>query len=403
MPSEDKLKTDLHVLHFRNPLPLGGDTEASLSIAEIIGWLKDFAPTGTRVVIGSHSPNFPQMRTSLSPEKFLRETVKTVRQEAIRIPPEKKIKVFTGLEMDVLIDDKGRFELNPPPALVAQIGLDVCLASFHFMPELIKISEYEIPPGLLAEALEYVLNEKVVRIVAHPFNVLRLIWKDDRPRFAALADLAREKKTAFELTPDWGTDKPLLKYLIKNGNYFSFGADFHAFSYWLKRSYPEGVVIPPEDQKIVRAIITRNGKITDKEQEYRGEIHRRLFSKKILLSGEEKEKLRKDLFGSYRREDFFQEVEGLLEPFPPAVRSPIKKYLTELYHQYRGLLPLSKGMLLRADRYFLQAPLGKEDCEVYQEMVRRAFGLGMKKERFVNYWSDNKLEGFFSDCGRSIN
>jgi len=33
--------------------------------------------------------------------------------------------------MDVLIDEPGRYELNPPPALVTKIGLDICLASFH--------------------------------------------------------------------------------------------------------------------------------------------------------------------------------------------------------------------------------------------------------------------------------
>ncbi len=395
----DKLKTDLHVLHFRDPLPLGGDTEASLSIAEMVSWLINFAPTGTRVVIGSHSPNFPQMRTSFSSEKFLREMVKTVHQEAARIPPERKIKVFNGLEMDVLIGEDGKFSLNPPPALVAKMGLDICLASFHFMPELIKISEYEILPGLLVDALEYVLSQKVVRFVAHPFNVLRRIWQDDKKRLVALANLAKEKEVAFELTPDWGTDKPLLKFLIKNGNYFSFGADFHAFAYWLKRSYPEGVAIPPKDQKMVKAIITRNRDIIDKEAEYRGKIHRALFSRKILLSGEEKEKLRKKLFGSYRREDFFQEVDGLLEPFPSTVRPSIKKYLTELYHQYLGLPIISKGALRRADRYFLQSSLEPEECAVYQETVRRAFALGMKKEQFVNGWNNEEVEKFFSGRG----
>lgn len=386
-----KFKTDLHVLHFRNPLPLGGDTEASLSIAEMVGWLINFAPVGTRVVIGSHSPNFPQMQTSLSPEKFLTEMVVTIRREAAKIPKDKKIEVFTGLEMDVLIGEDGKFSLNPPPALAAKVGLDVCLASFHFMPELIKISEYEIPSNLLAEALDFVLNEKLVRIVAHPFNVLRLIWKEDRPRFAALAALAKEKKIAFELTPDWGTDQPILKYLIENGNYFSFGADFHAFSYWLKRSYPEGVLIPPEDQKMVKAIVTRNRGIIDKEAEYRGKIHRALFSREISLRGKEREKLRQKLFGSYRREGFFQEVDSLLEPFPTAIRAQLKKCLTELYHQYRGLPPISKGMLLRADRYFRQRPLEPEECQVYQESVRRAFALGMKEGQFVNCWSEEKL------------
>jgi histidinol phosphatase-like PHP family hydrolase len=376
-------------------LPLGGDTEASLSIAEMVDWLVNFAPSGTRVVIGSHSPNFPQMQTSFSPEEFLREMERTIRREAKRLPPEKKIKIFTGLEMDVLIDEKGHYELNPPPELVAKIGLDVCLASFHFMPELIKISEYDVSPEILAEALEYVLNEKTVNIVAHPFNVLRLIWKGNRERFPVLANLAKEKDIALELTPDWGVDKPLLKYLIQNGNYFSFGADFHAFAYWLKRSYPEGVVIPPKERKIIAAIVIRNRDIIDRESEYRGKIHRTLFSEEIALTGEEKEKLRKKLFGSYRREDFFQKVDELLKPFPPTVQPRIKKYLTELYHDYRDLPPISKNALRRADRYFLQTPLAPEECAVYQETVRRALALGMKKEQLINYWSDKELEGFF--------
>jgi len=45
----EKLKTDLHVLHFCDPLPLGGDTEASLSIREMVDWLVNFAPVGKRM------------------------------------------------------------------------------------------------------------------------------------------------------------------------------------------------------------------------------------------------------------------------------------------------------------------------------------------------------------------
>jgi hypothetical protein len=145
----------------------------------------------------------------------------------------------------------------------------------------------------------------------------------------------------------------------------------------------------------VRAITARNRKIIDKEAEYRGQIHRALFSEEITLSGEEKEKLRKELFGSYRRSDFFQKADGLLQPFPSTTRLRLKKYLTELYHDYRDLPLISKEALRRADRYFLQTPLTSEECAVYQETVRRALALGMKEEQLVNYWSDEDLGRFF--------
>lgn len=395
-------KTDLHVFHFRSLLPLGGDLDAAFTPRQIVDWVERFK-IFDRFVLGNHPPYFFRISTKLSPEEYFDALSSLV--EALRPkfsgPSSAKATVgkrlFKGIECDVLIEKGGKIGFNPSEKLLAHYNPEVSLLSFHFHKSLIYTNRFDIPIVELVLAFKAAINSGVFQILAHPFDALGQIYKEDRRSFEEIANLAREKKVAFEINADKGFGEETISALIKNDNLFSFGGDFHGFSYWLKRD-KVGLEVKEEDKVAMERLLGLTAEVAEREKRYWRELDPLVWQ--LPYPSEEKHALRNYAVRLYRhcypKEETFEEgIKGIVEKFDPAKKEIVGKYLRDLHQIYTkwGGAP-RKDLRMRLEKYFLKAPLTKNEISVYEHWLVKACELGLKKERFINSWDSARLEKF---------
>lgn len=383
-------KTDLHVFHFRAAPPLGGDLDAAFTAREVVDWIGRFG-IFDRFVLGNHPPSFFRISTRLPPGEYLDAISSLVESLRLRFGG----KIYKGIECDFLIKKKGEIDFRPGEMLLARYNPDISLIAFHFHNTLTYANRFEIAISDLASALKWAIDSGMFNIIAHPFDVLGRIFNEDQRGFEEIADLAREKKVAFEINADKGYEEEVIQALIKNDNLFSFGGDFHALSYWLKRE-DAGLSPRPEDREALQRLLGLTAEVSDKEKLYWRELDPLFWH--LPYPSEEKRALRNYAVRLYRRcypseEAFKRGLEKVIAKFDQKQGEVVKTYLQELHKIYAkwGGAP-RKDLRMLLEKYFLKAPLTKNEVGVYEKWLTRAFELGLKKEQLLNNWSILKLE-----------
>ena len=313
------------------------------------------------------------------------------------------------MECDVLIEKGGKIGFNPGEKLLAYYNPEVSLLSFHFHKSLIYTNRFDIPIAELILAFKAAINLGMFQILAHPFDALERIYREDRRGFEEIANLAREQRVAFEINADKGFDEETLAALIKNDNCFSFGGDFHGFSYWLKRDiqglkpleFKAGK--PPGfrragDAEALERLLGLTAEVADKEKRYWRELDPLFWQ--LPYPSEEKHTLRNYAVHLYRhcypKEETFEEgIKRIMEKFDPAKKEIVGEYLRDLHRIYTkwGGAPRKK-LRMRLEKHFLEVPLTKNEVEFYEQWLARAFELGFKKEQLLNSWNAVELENF---------
>jgi histidinol phosphatase-like PHP family hydrolase len=382
-------KTDLHVFHFRAPQPLGGDLDAVFTPRQIVDWVERFG-VFDRFVLGNHPPTFFRIRTKLPPGEYL----DAMSSSFVRLRERFSGKLFSGLECDFFLPKRGKIGFRPGERLLSRYNPDVSLIAFHFHHTLTYAKRYDIAIADLVGALRWAIRSGMFSILAHPFDVLGRIYREDRRGFEVIADLAREKKVAVEINADKGFDGEAISSLVKNGNLFSFGGDFHALSYWLKRD-AQGIEAGG-DRKLIERVVGLTREAIDKEKRYWGELDPIFWN--LPCSGEERWALRDRVVYHYRRGD--KKFEGVLNKITSYLDGREKhlvvsrlRDLHQIYAKWGGAP--TKGERKRAERYFLHVPLTDGELQIYERWLARAFKLGLKEENLINNWDTPKLEAFF--------
>ena len=385
-------KTDLHVFHFRSLPPLGGDLDAAFTPQQIVDWVERFK-IFDRFVLGNHPPHFFRISTKLLSEGYFDALSSLV--EALR--PKFSGHIFKGMECDVLIEKGGKIGFNPGEESLAYYNPEVSLLSFHFHKSLIYTNRFDIPIVELILAFKATINSGMFQILAHPFDALERIYREDRRSFEEIANLAREKKVAFEINADKGFDEETLSALIKNDNLFSFGGDFHGFSYWLKRD-AAGLEVAREDKAAMEQLLGLTTEVADHEKCYWRELDPLFWQ--LPYPSEEKHALRNYAVHLYRhyypKEETFEEgIKRIMEKFDPAKKEIVGKYLRDLHQIYTkwGGAP-RKDLRLRLEKYFLEVSLTSNEIKVYEQWLAKACDLGLKREQLINNWDTPKLESF---------
>jgi hypothetical protein len=238
-------------------------------------------------------------------------------------------------------------------------------------------------------------------IFAHPFDILERLYQEDQRGFEEVAEEARRHKVAFEINADKGFDEAPMRALIGNGNLFSFGGDFHALSYWLKRD-KKGLEVSRKDEKEMGSLLGLVAEAADMERACWRKLDPLFW--RLPFSSEEKRILRNYAARIYKsrgclrfgRRSFERALGKILPKFKDnAERKLVKECLTELYQVYAkwgGDIP--RGSRIRLERYFLEAPLTKKEWGVYERFLGQAYRLGLKKENFINSWDQLALDRF---------
>jgi len=405
-------KTDLHVFHFRGVPPLGGDLDAAFTAREIVDWIGRFG-IFDRFVLGNHPPNFFRMSTKLPPGEYLDAIsvlIESLHRQlagpaltcatcpaACPLAGRGFPRIYKGIECDFLIKKKGEIDFRPGEKFLARYNPDVSLIAFHFHNTLTYANRFEIATSDLVAAFKWAIDSGMFNIIAHPFDVLGRIFNEDQRGFEKIADLAREKKVAFEINADKGYEEEVIQALIKNDNLFSFGGDFHALSYWLKRE-DAGLSPRPEDREALRRLLGLTAEVSDKEKLYWRELGPLFWH--LPYPSEEKRALRNHAVRLYKRcypseEAFERGLEKAIAKFDQKQGEVVKTYLQELHEIYAkwGGAP-RKDLRMRLEKYFLKAPLTKKEVAVYEQRLTRAYELGLEREQLLNSWDTSKLESF---------
>lgn len=417
-------KTDLHVFHFRDVPPLGGDLDAAFTAREVVDWIGRFG-IFDRFVLGNHPPTFFRISTKLPSGEYLDAIsvlIESLHRQLAgpaltcatcpaacplagrsfpRVYSEgKSRRLYKGIECDFLIKKKGEIDSRPGETLLARYNPDISLIAFHFHNTLTYANRFEIAISDLVAALKWAIDSEMFNIIAHPFDVLGRIYQEDRRGFEKIADLARERKVAFEINADKGYEEEVIQALIKNDNLFSFGGDFHALSYWLKRDQPEadGVAIRDEDREALQRLLGLTAEVAEREKRYWRELDPLFWY--LPYPSEEKRRLRNHAVRLYKRrhpneETFKRGLGKVVAKFEPKQGEVVKTYLQELHKIYVkwGGAP-RKDLRMRLEKYFLKAPLTKDEVGVYEQWLAKAYELGLKKEQLINSWDTSKLESF---------
>jgi len=401
-------KTDLHVFHFRASLPLGGDLDAAFTPREIVDWVRRFK-VFDRFVLGNHPPNFFRIRTKLQPEEYLdamASMVSRLRDSYERSRPSSealgaaggRMRIFSGLECDFLLSAPGKVGFNPGERLLSRYDPDVSLIAFHFHNTLTYGKRYEVDIADLVNAFKWAIASGMFSVFAHPFDVLGRIYREDRRGFEEIANLAREGGVAFEINADKGFDKESVAALIKNGNLFSFGGDFHALSYWLKHD-PVGIGAEGEDRVLVGRVLGLTREAASKEKRYWAELDPLFWQ--LPCSGERRRALRNYATYLCRRlglsdEAFTRGLRKVAVEFGPHERLVLERRLRELRRIYVkwGGAPTKKERMYVEKKYLLRVPLTSAEVRVYEQWLARAFKLGLGKAQLINSWDTPKLEAF---------
>lgn len=385
-------RTDLHVFHFQAPLPLGGDLDAFLSPRQIVDWAARFK-IFDRFVLGNHPPTFFRVRTKLPPQEYLDAMTSLVDRLRDRFHG----RLFSGIECDFLLPGPGKIGFNPGERLLSHYNPDASLIAFHFHHTLTYAKRHEIAIADLVNALRWAVRSGMFSILAHPFDVLGRVYREDRSGFEEIANLARQERVAIEINADKGFDDGAMSALIKNGNFFSFGGDLHAFSYWLKRD-TKGLEVGGDDKRLVERVVGLTREAADKEKRYWKGLDP-LFWNLSLPSGK-REAVRNYSVQLYKRfwgsEQVFERgLERVKANFGPNEGRLLDTYLRDLYRIYTkwGGAPNKKDRE-RVERYFLQVPLTAGEIAVYESWLAKAFKLGLKKEQLINNWDTPRLESF---------
>jgi len=383
-------KTDLHPFHFRKPLPFGGDLDAAFTVREITDWVERFG-VFDRFVLGTHPPGFFRISTKFSKREYLdacRTAIEQVRQGFTG-------EIFAGIECDVVIKH-GKISFSPGEKLLERFNPDSSIIGFHFHHSLTYGGLYDMRLSDIVSALKWVLSSGFFNTLAHPFAVLNRVLTEKPSDFEKIANLARDKRVAFEINADKGFFENPLKKLIENGNFFSFGGDFHALSYWLKRDW-EGLKVSDEDIFLVERVLGLTRDVSDKEKAYWREMDP--IFRALPYSSARRWALRKKLIRLYKSYTaprvFEQELEKIVAHFGRLEGELVKRYIKELNSIYGrwGGEPKEKDRM-RAERYFLQASLTQNEVGVYEQWLVKAFEVGLKKGQLVNTWSTPKLKNF---------
>ena len=396
-------RTDLHVFHFRTPLPLGGDLDAVFAPREIVDWAGRFG-VFNRFVLGNHPAAFFRVNTQLPPEEYLDAMASAVRSLRDRFQgsvPAKAAggrRLFSGLECDLLLPKPGEVSFGPGERLLSHLNPDVALIALHFHSGLTYGKRYEIVVTDLTNAFRWAISSGLFSILAHPFDVLARIFYEDRQGFEEIADLAREKRVAFEINADKGFEEKAMAALVENNNFFSFGGDFHAFSYWLKRD-PGGIAAAGEDEVLVRRILGLTREAADKEKQYWRELDPLFWQ--LPCSSKERGALRNYAVQLYKRfcgnsRVFERGLERVKKHFDVGKQRAVEVCLRDLFQIYTkwGGEPTKRERMYVERKYLLHTPLTPGEKEVCERWLARALGLGLKKEQLINTWDNPRLERF---------
>jgi len=389
-------KTDLHVFHFQASFPLGGDLDAVFTPREIVDWVAQFG-IFERFVLGNHPPIHFRVKTKLPPEEYLDAVTSCVEGLRPRFPG----RIFKGIECDFVIKEAGRVAFNPPEKLLKRFDPEVPLIAFHFHNSLIYARLLDISISDLTTAFKAAICSGMFRILAHPFDALWRIYREDRRGFEEIANLAKERKVAFEINADKGFSDEVVVSLIKNGNLFSFGGDLHALSYWLKRDM-DGIAVGRGDRDAVERLLGLTGEVADKEKLYWRELDPLFWTLEIP---EGRGKLRDYAVRLYRDrrfhanpEAFEKGIKRVTSRFPAEKQSIVGSRLWDLYLTYKkwGGAPSRQERLRLERKYFLQVPLTAAETEIYEYWAARAFRLGLKEEQLINTWSTPQLDSLLN-------
>ncbi len=391
--AETVRKTDLHPFHFQGVLPLGGDQDAAFTAREIVDWVERFG-VFTRFVLGSHPPGFFRIKTKLSPEEYLDGLKSYI--EGVR--PHFSGRIFRGIECDLRIERGGKFSFTPGEALLSRFDPEVPLIALHFHSSLTYAGLFELEIGDLVGALNWAIQSGRFAILGHPFDLLDRIWKESPASFEQLANLARERKVAFEINADKGFVAPVLERLVANGNLFSFGGDLHSFSHWLKRE-PRGLKVPLIKRQLVGRVLGLTREAADFEKDFWREMDRLIWH--LPYPSVRRWVVRDRAINLYRScpsaEAFDCQLQDLILVFSPAdrrwVESGLRK-LNRIYRRWGGEIRPEERR--QAEKCFLTAPLTVHERAVYVRYLKAAKDLGLKEEQLINSWETSELEQFFS-------
>ncbi len=383
-------KTDLHPFHFRAQLPFGGDLDAAFSPREIVDWVERFS-IFDRFVLGTHPPNFFRISTKFSQGEYLDACRKAIERVRLGFSGE----VFSGIECDLVVG-RGKFSFRPGEELLKRFNPDISIIGFHFHHSLTYGGLYDMKLSDVVSALRWALTCGLFNVISHPFEILSRIFTEDPSEFEKIANLALENRVAFEINADKGFFEKPLKKLAKNGNFFSFGGDLHALSYWLKRDW-EGLEVPDEDIFLLERVLGLTRDVADKEKAYWREMDP--MFRELPYASYKRWALRRNLIRLYKSclepDVFGQELDKIVAIFGRLEGGVVESHVKELnsiYKRWEGE-PKKKDRM-RAERYFLQVPLTSNEIEIYAQWLDRAFELGLKKEQLINTWDTPELKNF---------
>jgi len=370
---------------------LGGDLDSAFTAREISDWVEEFS-VFDRYVLGTHPPRFFRISTRLSPEEYLDGVATLVAAVSKRT----SARILRGIECDFLIRREGEFSFNPGEDLLERFDPDLALIGFHFHHTLTYGGLYDLRLSDVTSALKEAIGSGRFRIVSHPFEVLDRILTEDQEAFEEIANLARKNRVAFEINADKGFfEKPLVQ-LAGNGNLFSFGGDLHSFSHWLKRDW-DGLDVPDRDIFTVERALGLAREGADKEKAYWREMDP-LF-RGLPVSSAKRWHLRRRTIWLYRNgvepKRFKTKLDSIVKPFGKLEGRLVKEHIEELdavFRRWGG--ELKKSDRRRVEKYFLNAPLTKNEIEVYEQWLERAFELGVSKEQLVNCWGDRQFSSW---------
>jgi len=383
--------TDLHPFHFTGSFPVGGDLDASFTAKEIAAWVQRFG-VFDRFVLGTHSPNFFRIKSRLEAKDYLHHVKASVEAAA----QDFKGKIFFGLECDLVVREPGNFSFNPDPEIIRESRPDIAIAGFHFHNTLTYGGIYDLKLKDLTGALAQAIKSGLFAAIAHPFEILERIWDEDPASFEKLANLAKEKKVAFEINADKGFYEASFKRLLANGNLFSFGSDLHALSHWLKRDWA-GLKVPDADLFLLERVLGLANDSADMEKAFWREMD--YLFREVKLPGPARHNLRSQAITLYKSflplEVFNRRLKKILAHFGKLEASIVGRHIRELdsvYRRWGGEITYEDRLL--AEKYFLQAPLTAQEVKVYEQWLEHAYELGLKKEQFVNNWETPRLARF---------
>jgi len=383
--------TDLHPFHFTGSFPSGGDLDASFTAKEVADWAGRFE-VFDRFILGTHSPNFFRIKTNLKPLDYLSHLKTAVEAASTGF----KGKIFFGIECDLLVKKAGEVSFNPSQDIIEQIQPDVAIVGFHFHDTLTYGGVYDLKLEDLSSALAKAIKSGLFAAIAHPFEILERVWDEDPKAFEKLADLAKERKMAFEINADKGFYDESFKRLTANGNLFSFGSDLHSLSHWLKRDW-DGLKVAEADIFLMERVLGLSNDVADMEKAFWREMDH-LF-REVKLPPSERHGLRSRAISLYKSsfplEVFDQRLMGIVGHFGKLEAVVVERHIRELdsvYRRWGGEVSYADRML--AEKYFLEAPLTSREIGVYEAWLEHAFALGLKKEQLVNTWETPRLEKF---------